>query len=287
MSANITIGAGRVYFKPDGFSGEYLLAQTPSFNFAVEPVQLEVYDHDAPLEALLLEMTRQIKRSITLQVMDVTDLALGLFFGTAAQAISQGATPVTGEALGVLEKGAIYQLGLTLAATGIRGVTAVTVKANGTALALGSDYTLDASLGRIEIDPNTPAATGATLTADFTPTANSHYQLKADGRALTGALRFISDNTQGERHDFYAPSVRVLPSQNLDLKNKNPGNLSFAVTIQQPGAGLAPVYIDGLPIPGLDEGGANAVYTTPAIDGGNAQGVYTGILIDGGNAATN
>lgn len=287
--SNLVIGAGQLFFQPDGASGEILLAQTPSLTLGITPTQLQVFDADTPIEQLLLDTSPRIDRHMKAEVRDISDAALALFFGTTAITLSQNVVTVSGEAIGTLEAGRTYQLGKSLQPSGVRGVSAVSVFANGTALALLTDYTLDSDAGRVTLTATTGFTAGLALTANYTTASNSRSQIKAEGKTLTGALRFVSNNTAGETHDVWVPKARLTPSGNWTLKDRqNPQVLGFDALVLTM-AGFAPLYIDGRLryLLGFDEGGsATAAYTLTAIDGGASNTTYILAGLNGGSSTT-
>ena len=109
-----------------------------------------------------------------------------------------------------------------------------------------ADYTLDEALGRIYIVPGGGIADGSVLTADYTPTVNSREQVTTDQLgAKFGALRFISDNTDGAERDYYWPKVSLNPDGELALKSRDTvQEMGFAAAVSTR-SGFSQVYIDG------------------------------------------
>ncbi len=255
---NIVIPAGKLYFQREDASGnltggEHYLAETPELTFLINPNQLEVLSADTATEELILDITTKVAREGSFSTRDISDDALALFALGTQVTKTQAATPVTGESLGTLEKGAYYQIGTTASnPSGIRGCSAVTVKAAGVACTLGTDYTLDATLGRVYILPSTVKAAGAALTVDYTPAVNSRTQVQSsEMQAVSIGLRYIANNTQGANRDIYWPRATLVPNGNIALKGREVQKVAFNFKVKTrtlaDGTVLAPVYIDGRP----------------------------------------
>lgn len=255
-AANLVIPAGTLYFQREDSNGnltggEHLMAETPGFTIAIAPNQVQAFGADTAIETLILDVTTRVLRTANITTNDISDDALALFtIGTQAT-VTQAATAVTAEALGTLEKDSYYQLGRTATRpTGIRGCTAVTLKAAGTAITLGTDYTLDAANGRIYILPTTALNVGAALTVDYTPAANARSQILANGQqTISVGLHLIADNTAGLNRDVYIPRATIVAKGDLALKSRAVTSLQFDANIKlrtlPDGTVLAPVYIDG------------------------------------------
>jgi hypothetical protein len=159
MSSNYVLGRGKVYF--DRFApgtknktGERYFGNTPEITYNTESETLDHFNSDAGIRQKDDQAILEITRTLTFIGDDITADNMALFFladvSTQVQAALTGQTTV----YATIVKDRHYQIGVTTGnPTGVRNVTAVVVKpaASGTPYTLGTDYTLDATLGRIYI----------------------------------------------------------------------------------------------------------------------------------------
>lgn len=250
---NIVLGAGKLYYQGEDANGsltdgEIYLAETPGISIPVTTQRVEVFSSDTAIEERIVDIPRRIERNFKFSTRNVDGDALALFLIGTKATVTQAATPVVGEAIGKSKKGSYLQLGTSLNAAGIRGCASVAVKNGATTYSAVTDYTLDAALGRIYILPTSAIPDGTSLTADFTPTANSREQVATAGFAAKSvALRYIADNSQGINRDTYIPRVTLTPEGDWALKSReNPQELGFDAKIGLRGS-LAAIYVDGRP----------------------------------------
>lgn len=244
-----TLGKGEVYF--DQGTGERYFGNTTEFNITIASENLDHFDSDNGIRVKDDSVVLEITRSGSLITDNMSKENLALFFLGELSTVTQTATPVTGETLTTsAKKGFFYQLGKTTAnPQGVRGVTAVTVtKAPSTALVLGTDYTLDAASGRVQLlESSVTVVDGDTITCAYTPVANTRDRIATSNSAsLTGSLRFISKNPKGIQRDMYIPNVTLRPEGDFALKGDDWQTAGFSVEIGQ-NANQAAIYIDGRP----------------------------------------
>jgi hypothetical protein len=243
-----TLGKGEVYF--DQGAGERYFGNTTEFNITIESEVLDHFDSDNGIRTKDDSVVLEITRNGTLTTDNMSKENQALFFLGDLSTVTQVATPVVDESITDIVKGYFYQLGkTTVNPQGVRGVTAVTVtKAPSTALVLNTDYTLDATLGRIQIlETSVTVANGDDLLIDYTPVANTRDRIATNSSAsLTGSLRFIAKNPKGNQRDFYIPKVTLRPTGDFALKGDDWQAASFSVEIGQ-NSGQSAIYIDGRP----------------------------------------
>ena len=114
------LGAGRVYLalrKADGDieDGERYIGSTPGFSLSVSNEQTEVYDDDGPVAERVIQITRQVAHTFSVQCKNVTAENLALFIGGAAGTQADVATSVLDEKIDHVEKDRFYKLGIKLA----------------------------------------------------------------------------------------------------------------------------------------------------------------------------
>lgn len=252
---NIVVGAGRVYFSERTAGGDYLgeiyLGDAVSAGYTVATERTQVYSGSGPVAARLLDYVRQQTHSFALVLHSVTDEGLRLFSGGAISAAADVASAVTDEEHTVYH-GREYQLGASATRPGgVGAVTAggVTVSSTDPAISAytaGTAYKLDPRTGRILIlgdgtaDPSTAAAIGdgQVIQVDYTPVAyaaGSHVLVQDVGQ-ITGAFRYVEDQSAGEGRDFYARLCNVSGSGELALMSRDTEQrITLAVEAQEPG----------------------------------------------------
>lgn len=261
MAANpneVVIPGGKIYF--DKFdangvvTGERYLGDTSGAVVKIASTELEHRNTETGASVVDYKVVTKIDRTGEITIDTISTENVALFFLADTATVTQTSGSVTAEAITV-KSGLYYQLGVSGGnPTGVRGVSAVVVKNNAgtTTYVVGTDYTVDLTLGRIYIVPGgaiATAAAGATtgIKVDYTKAANTRTQI-ATGSAteISGALRVVADNAAGEDRDFYAPSVTLAPSGDYTLKDDGSKfmTMKFALTILTPTSGSA-VYIDG------------------------------------------
>lgn len=113
-----------------------------------------------------------------------------------------------------------------------------------------TDFTLDATLGRIYVLPT--ARVHSTIAnpwaCDYTYATNTRSRISSSALAsVTGALRFIATNMRGVNRDIYAPNTLLQPSGDAVFKADDPKyvELAWDCTFSQGVNGEAALYIDG------------------------------------------
>jgi hypothetical protein len=83
------------------------------------------------------------------------------------------------------------------------------------------------------------------ISCDYSHEANTRDQLVSGGVAVTGALRIIAENTEGENRDFYLPKVTLVPNGDFAMKSRTEAQVvAFDVKPSKRGS-LEQLYIDG------------------------------------------
>lgn len=180
---------------------------------------------------------------------NISEENAALFVLGEVSEITQTSTPVVAENQGVALVGRFYQMGATTAnPQGVRGVTAVDVKADAVAAVAGTDYTVDLELGRIEILEGGAFTGTEELIVDYTPDANTRKRVTTSASAsVEGAVRFIAYNAKGKQKDVYIPYVTLQPTGDWSLKGDDWQAMGFSVEVGEL-PGLAAIYVDGRPV---------------------------------------
>lgn len=250
--SNYTIPKGKIYF--DDGTGEEYLGNTPGAELSVDTTDLPHYSAESGIREKDDTALVEINRKLAITADDISVGNWARFIIGAASTHSQAATPVADAQLGSapagkVKQGRYYQLGVTSGnLSGVRDVTAVTIKVGAATKVLDTDYTLDATLARIYIIPGGGIADNDVVLESYTPTLGTRDQiLSASSAAVAGALRFVADNPKGTNRDIFLPSVNLKPSGTAKLKGEQAEymQLGFEVEILKKDVNTAAVYIDG------------------------------------------
>jgi hypothetical protein len=245
-----TIGRGKVFF--DVFTsgttvgtGERYLGNTPAFNLTTASENLDHFDADEGIKSKDKSVTLSLNRTgqITCDNIDPDNVALFFLAATATQvqAAATGKTSV----FAVLHGDRWYQLGVTTGnPSGDRDVASVSIP-GGT---VTTDYTVDATLGRIYIVAGGALDGDLAITVTYNTLAKSRKTIISSSSAsVDGALRFIAYNPTGTNLDYYMPSVKLAPNGDYELKGDAWQQMSFTVEIQERDADTEAIYVDGRP----------------------------------------
>lgn len=251
MANNYTLGRGEIFFGRyiDGTSvpeGERYLGNTPEFSITLEPEMLDHYSSDRGIREKDDSVTLQINRtgSMTCDNIDPENLAILVMGETAI--ITEAGTAVTAETVtSSAKKGMWYQLGTSTSnPSGVREVSAVVLDDGTDPFVAGTDYVLDADMGRFQVVSDNMA--GKAVVADYTPAAKSRIRVISKGDTIEGSLRFIAKNPKGQQFDYYMPWVKLTPNGDFAIKAEEWQTIPFNLEILKP-ANSEAIYIDGRP----------------------------------------
>lgn len=247
------LGSGKLYLALEdangNLTGERYLGDTPGFSVGVETTKVEDYTSDEAIAEKDVLAVTQVVRSGKVTAKDISIDNLALFAVGEVKVVNQAATAVVDEAHNGVAGGRWYQLGRDTAnPTGVRNVSAFTLKKGGVALVENTDYEVDLVNARFYVVPG-KAADGQDVAASYTPAANSRSRVETGGvKAVYGALHFIADNTLGPNRDLYGPRVQLQPSGELAMKSRDTiQQMEFDVEFLKSDRGAA-VYIDDQPV---------------------------------------
>lgn len=261
LDNNYTLGKGEIYFAqfvPGTMipTGERYLGNTPEFNLTFESEDLEHFSSDRGIKELDKSVILQITRSGSLTTDNISPANVALFFFGSTDALTVAQATVTDEPVGVatigVEPGMFYQLGVTTNnPSGARKIiypgaagTAFALKKGAATLVHGTDYLLNAELGRIEVLPGGALVEGDIPTATYTVAASKRTRIISGSAPVVGALRFIANNPTGENIDYYLPSIALSPNGDYALKTDEWQTIPFNVKVLKPTNGEA-LYADG------------------------------------------
>jgi len=259
---NPTLGSGKVHFDKfsgvpasyaewaAGRTGERYLGITSELNLNVASSSVEHFDTDNGVavkdDSALISLTR--KAAFKGSDISKENAAMFLIGLDSTQTQTSGAITASVVNGGVALVGdRYYQIGEgSTNPTGVRDITAVSLKTGATTYVAGTDYTIDLTLGRFYVPAGSPMI-AAIVTADYTKTATSRIQVVSSTLAtVAGSMRFVAVNVRGRNRDVYIPSATITPNGDWSLKGNTYQEMGFDVEINQI-TGLSHIYIDGRP----------------------------------------
>lgn len=257
MNKNYTLGKGRLFF--DAFAqgtlneqGERYFGDTMEFNVTSESESLEHFDNDAGIRVKDASVLLELSRTGTLITENISPENLALFFLGSAGVLTQAAAAGQQTNYATVKKGYYYQAGKTTARPeGARKITnvVVTPAAGGTAYVVGTDYTVDLDLGRVQVLESGAIveATGIRIAFDIQAATFTRIVTAADAE-IKGALRYISTNPQGEKFDYFFPYVSLKPNGDFALKSGEEWQqLGFQFEVLKKDDNTEAMYINGRP----------------------------------------
>lgn len=245
---NYTLGRGEVYFaRKDPVTGELggfrYIGNTPEVNLTAEEEKLEHFSSDRGVRVKDAVVTLQVNYTGTISCDNINADNVALFFLGSSEDLTVAQTTVTDEAISNIEVGMFYQLGLDGASiSGARGViypgtggTAFQVEKVATpsnvTLVHGTDYVLNAALGRIEILEGGELEDGDDILVTYTVAASTRSRVISGSTAIQGALQYIAYNPRGNDRDFLSMSVTLSPNGDFPLKSDEWQVIPFNVEI--------------------------------------------------------
>lgn len=255
---NYTLGAGKLYFDrfdADGNkTGELYIGNTTSLTGSFDETREEHYSSDEKERAKDASVVTQSDQSVGFTTDDIQPENLALLWKGTSELLAVAAVTSTVEDFTVV-RGRWYQLGESLATpTGARAVTITAVTDDaGTPVAIpggagGVNYDVDLELGRIFIKEDaTDIVDGDVIKVTYTAEAHSREVIISKGETITGALRYISDNTAGKNRDDYWPYVDLSPDGDYEFKADSWTEMSFTGEVLKK-EGYEKHYVDGRPV---------------------------------------
>ncbi|GBL46224.1 phage protein [Sulfuriferula multivorans] len=254
FTKSYSVFSGEVYFDKENTSGvltgERYFGNTPGGEISVQSTVLDHYDSDTNVVEKDFSLPYKIDRKLTLTVDDMSNDNIALFFAGGISTLAQAAGSIVDESSGPVTPGLHYQIGASLAnPTGVRNISAVSVKVGATVKALNTDYLLDLVRGRILPVVGGTILANDTILVSYTKAIATRSQIATGVSAsINGGLRFLANNLTGANRDIYMPRVSLKPTGSFKLKGggENPAyaSLQFEIEILKR-TGYQAIYIDG------------------------------------------
>ena len=255
---NLVVGRGRIYFDQlikGAYQGERYLGNTPDFSMSTSVDKLYHFSSDRGLrqkdKSINLETTRSL--SLTTDNISVENVAL-FFAGKIMSSLSTAQTDVKENVNGGAKvmRGRQYQLGVTTAMPMGQGA----IKAGsfnivyadaGTSISTGSgdistlpgvttlppeNYELDYVTGALWIESDAPDILGdVQLVVSYDRVASSRDIVISSDDVIEGALRFVSDNPEGDNMSYYFPKVSIATDGDYALKGDDWQQIGFTADV--------------------------------------------------------
>ena len=215
--SNIVVGAGELYIDlldADGdLTGERYVGDSIGATLSIATERASVFSGDGPVAQELVNIARNVTRSMTLTLHDMSPENWALFIIGETEATTLAATAVVDEALTV-KRGYWYQLGQTTAnplgawAGADLGASNPVVDDAGSPqpISKAGNWEFDPETGRLYILPAAlDVADGDVIGVDYTPRAAASTAVKTgDATTVFGAVRYLEDAAAGEGRHIYA-----------------------------------------------------------------------------------
>ena len=260
--SNIVIGAGELYIDlldADGnLTGERYIGDTIGASLTIATERASVFSGDGPVAQELVNIARNVTRSLALTLHDMSPENWALFIIGETEQTAISATAVADEALTV-KRGHWYQLGQTGAnplgawAGAVLGSSDPVVDDANVPqpIAKADNWEFDADTGRLFILPNAPAiADDDVIGVDYTPVAVSSTAAKTgEAETIFGAIRYLEDAAAGEGRHIYARRCAIAPGGESALKSAGRDTeqqVTLSATVQASGVvGTPDLLING------------------------------------------
>lgn len=233
---NYTLGRGELYFArrdpATGLLGGFrYIGNTPEVNLTAEEEKLEHFSSDKGIRVKDATVSLQVNYTGTVSCDNVNNDNVALFFLGSSSKLTVAQTTFTAQPINGVEKGMFYQLGIGGASisgarnviypgTGGTAFTLTKVAAPNVVLVHGTDYVLNAALGRVEIlDTSPTVSNGDNLIVTYTVAASTRNRVISGSTSIQGALQYIAYNPEGVDRDFLAMSVTLSPNGDFPLKS--------------------------------------------------------------------
>lgn len=248
------LGRGKVYFAqftsgqtPGPFR---YMGNTPEFNLTIESETLDHFSSDAGIREKDDSVALEVTRTGSLICDDIQAENIALFFFGSTQTLATVAATGQTQNLTAVNKGDVYQLGLTTQnRVGTRGVdnVVITGPAGTPVFVLGTDYSVDEDRGMFSILEGGNIPAGSNIEVEFDIRASSQLQVLSGSEPVEGAMRLLENNPKGSDRDIFLPYVKITPNGDLALKGDEWRQIPFSIEALKPSTGEA-IYINGIPV---------------------------------------
>ena len=207
---------------------------TPELSLSQSEDTLDHYSSEGGLRVKDASVTLQADSTGSFNCDNISSENLALWFRGMVLDSVQVAAPGLTETFPAMKLGRHIQLGRNEGRPmGARKATVTSVSVDGgvTPLAVGN-YIVDSDLGRVFLRFDAPDIDdGDDVTVEYDLAVNTEEVIISKGTAISGSLRFIADNPEGDNRDFFWAYVRLTPDGDFSLKGDDWQNATFNIEI--------------------------------------------------------
>ena len=240
MEPNYTLGRGKLYFSPfrpgtTNPAGFRYIGNTPSLSYTATVEKLDHYNSDAGVRVKDRSVVLSADFAVSFTTDNISPENVAMFFlNESAETVSQAAATGQTETITVGHLGRHYALGVSDATpAGVQNISGVSVLNGATALEDEVDYVVSQTDGTIRFVEGGAVSAGDTITVNYGVEAGTYSRVISGSRAGRGALRFVSENPEGDDYVDYIPCVELTPDGDYELKGDDWQTLSFSGSIEK------------------------------------------------------
>ena len=236
----LMLGAGWLEFRAAVGDPFALFGHSPTVAITAENNTLDHYntDHGTKTKDCTAVLDSTYKMSVTTDRISPDNMAR-FFLGTTAKITTAAAAGQTYD-LPALVLGPSYSIGESpstpMGVSGLDTTVPVTVAltGGGGALVEGTDFVVDYPNGSITFLTTGAATVGGLYTVTYDLAASEHWQTITSGKLISGSMRFVSDNAQGQDGLYLFDSVSITPSGDFALKGEDWATMQFDIELLKP-----------------------------------------------------
>lgn len=257
MAQEYTLGRGKVHFArfksgttiPDGFR---YIGNTPEFSLTIEAQNLDHYSSDEGIREKDDSVPLEVNRSGSLTTDNIAPENVALFFFGEASTITQAAVAAAPEIIQDVRLNHSYKLGSTpLNPAGVFGINATGLAAElspaGTALVLGTDFTVDLNSGIVTFLPGGLVTEGVDVEITYAVRASTRTRVISGSEPVEGAMMYVTKNPKGADCTYYLPYVKITPNGDYALKGDEWQQIPLTLEVLKL-EGREAIYRDGVPV---------------------------------------
>lgn len=280
-SGNQVLGRGKVYldiFRNGKYEGERYLGNTPSFSLSSSADKLDHYNSDSGFREKDKSIVLENSRTGSLETDDISLENVALMFAGQVYSGIQSAQSDIFEKVnfgGAVVKNRTYQLGVSDDYPQGRGAidpASFTIGYADASIAISdgggdistitgvtvlpsANYELDTVTGRLYLEADAPQINGEVqLVVKYSRVAYSQDIVISSDDSIVGALRFVSDNPEGEQMSYYLPKVSIAPDGDYALKGDDWQVMSFSFDVLKRDCKTKSVYAYRTPVTSATSG---------------------------------
>lgn len=237
---NYTLGRGELYFNKfktgtQSGIGERYFGNTPEINTNAEVENLDHFNSDRGVKEKDASVVLQTTRGGNFITDHISPENIALFYLGAVQALTITAQTGAISLFNEVTPGLFYQLGEDQAnPMGDRNVTNVVVvdaDTPATTFVLGTDYLLNAALGRVEVLVGGGISKDDNLKVTYDVPAATREVIVSGSASVEGSLRYVAQNPVGDNVDYFWPWVKITPNGDFALKGDEWQQIPFTIEI--------------------------------------------------------